>query len=540
MSIAMKEHFARLFVLAALAVLVIGPAVRADGTVRFYYFYQTGCEACEVVHSEVVEPLLEAYGDRVAIEERDIDEPENLELLLSLEERFQAESVSIPEVFIGNDALIGPQAISEHLEERVEHYAALGGVELPLGAGVVIGSSTPVVICPECTVIHSAQRTAVASKATPSATPQAMASPGGSDSPAIHAAYFGQFGCDSCDRAEIDLQYVVQKYPQLKVQHFDITQDAALNEYLSQQANVPTEKHLTAPSLFVADSYLLGDDIRAANIERLIQPYLATGAAEPWAGWEASQSQAEQTILDRFRSLGLWTVVGAGLLDGINPCAFATMIFLISYLSVRKRQGSALLATGAAFTAGVSIAYLGLGLGLVRFLTALPILNTIGRWLNGLTLVLCVALAWGSFSDFRKARQGRLKDISLKLPDRLRGWIRHLIREGSQANNYIPASLLVGFAVSIVELACTGQVYLPTIVFVLGLPEWRARAALALVVYNVMFVVPLVVVFLVAYLGTTSQQLTQWMTRNAAGVKLATGVLFLLMAGWLGYSLLAL
>jgi len=257
-------------------------------------------------------------------------------------------------------------------------------------------------------------------------------------------------------------------------------------------------------------------------------------------GWAANQGQTEQTILDRFRSLGLWTVVGAGLLDGVNPCAFATMVFLISYLSVRKRHGTALLATGAAFTTGVFVAYLSVGLGLIRFLTALPILNTIGRWLHGLTLVLCVALAWGSFSDFRKARQGRLKDISLKLPERLRGWIRRLIREGSQAGNYVLASLLVGFAVSIVELACTGQVYLPTIVFVLGLPEWRTRAALALLVYNMMFVVPLIVVFVVAYLGTTSQQLTQWMTRNAAAVKLATSVLFLLMAGWLGYSLLAL
>jgi cytochrome c biogenesis protein CcdA len=356
----------------------------------------------------------------------------------------------------------------------------------------------------------------------------------------IHAAYFRQFGCDECDRAEIDLRYIEQKYPQLRVQHFDIQEDASLNEYLSQRAGVPTAKRLTAPSFFVAASYLLGDEIRAAAIERLIQPYLASGAEEPWAGWEGAQTQAEQTILERFRSLGLWTVVGAGLLDGVNPCAFATMIFLISYLSVRKRKGVALLATGATFTAGVFVAYLSVGLGLMRFLTALPVLNTVGRWLYGLTLVLCVALAWGSFSDFRKAREGRLKDMSLKLPERLRSWIRRLIREGSQASNFVLASLLVGFAVSIVELACTGQVYLPTIVFVLGLPEWRARAALALIAYNVMFVVPLIVVFLVAYLGTTSQQLTQWMTRNAAAVKLATGMLFLLMAGWLGYSLLAL
>jgi cytochrome c biogenesis protein CcdA len=484
----------------------------------------------------VIEPLLATHGDLVAIEELDIAEPENLGLLLRLEERFRVESVSIPEVFIGDYALIGPEAVSEHLAGRIEHYLTLGGVELPTVEGSVVGNSTPAADCPDCTVIHSAERTAVASKATA----QASASPLATEGPAIHAAYFHQYGCDVCERAEVDLQYLERKYPQLRVQRFDVKEDAALNEYLSQRAGVPVERHLTAPSFFIADSFLLGDEIRAATIEQLIDPHLVSGVEEPWAGWEAQQNQTELTILDRFRSLGLWTVIGAGLLDGVNPCAFATMIFLISYLSVRKREGRALLATGAAFTIGVFAAYLSVGLGLIRFLTALPILNTVGRWLYALTLALCIALAWGSFADFRKARQGRLKDISLKLPDRLRGWIRRLIREGSQSSHYVLASLLVGFAVSIVELACTGQVYLPTIVFVLGLPEWRARAALALVVYNVMFVVPLIVVFLVAYLGTTSKQLTDWMTRNAAAVKLLTGVLFLLMAGWLGYSLIAL
>jgi len=126
--------------------------------------------------------------------------------------------------------------------------------------------------------------------------------------------------------------------------------------------------------------------------------------------------------------------------------------------------------------------------------------------------------------------------MSLKLPDRLRGWIRTLIREGTSARRYVLSSFLIGFAVSIVELACTGQVYLPTIIFVLGVPEWRAQASAALVLYNVMFILPLIGVFLLVYFGTTSQQLIDWMTRRAAGVKLGTSVLFLLLAGWLGYS----
>ena len=181
---------------------------------------------------------------------------------------------------------------------------------------------------------------------------------------------------------------------------------------------------------------------------------------------------------------------------------------------------------------------LGVGLGVLRFLSSLSFLAIVAKWVYGVTFLLCLALAWGSYADYRKAKEGRLADMSLKLPDRMRGWIKALIREGASARRFILSAFLTGFAVSIVELACTGQVYLPTIVFVLGIPEWRAQASVALVLYNIMFILPLVGVFLLVYFGTTSQQLIGWMTKHTAAVKLGTTVLFLLLAGWLGYSVL--
>jgi cytochrome c biogenesis protein CcdA len=527
------KQIVRILLLALLALTAVGEVgVRAQGAVHFYYFTESLCPVCVELHREFVEPLLAEYGDRVVAVEYDVAQAADFEFLLRLEEVYRIEAPSIPEVFIGDEVLVGPDQVRERLRERIDFYLAQGGVALPtvaLPSAVPAATASPE--CSECDEIHAAQQTAVASKATSTAsiTP--------AEPPAIYAAYFYQLGCSECDRAEREVQYILQQYPQVKVRRFNVRDDAALNQYLCERSGVPAEKHLTAPAFFVADGYLLADEISAANLGRLIRPYLRSGSREPWANWEQQHPSAQKSIVQRFRSLGLWTVVGAGLLDGVNPCAFATMIFLISYLSVRKRAGRELLASGLAFTAGVFFAYLGVGLGLLRFLTAMPVLAGIGRWIYGLTLVLCLALAWGSFADFRKARNGQLEDMSLKLPDRLRGWIRQLIREGSRARSYVLASLVLGFAVSIVELACTGQVYLPTIVFVLGLPEWRARAAAALLIYNIMFVLPLIVIFVLAYYGTTSKQLSEWMSRHAASVKLGTAALFLLMAAWLGYSL---
>jgi cytochrome c biogenesis protein CcdA len=530
-----------LVLMAALSFLCLGTPLRssADAPVHFFYFYDPDCPACQEIHSQVLEPLLAFYGEHVSVDERDMSDPATFEFLLSLEAQYAVQEPSIPEVFIGQDALIGPEEIQGRLKERLEYYLTQGGAALPVITTLPALTGSPVAKCPECDELHAAQRTAVAVRQTPGPQTQPTTTPVPTG-PAIHAAWFYKPGCDLCARKEHDLQYALDKYHQLQVRRFDGQGDTALLQYLGARANVPEDQQLVTPALFVGDRYLIGEKIGGRTIEALIQPFLTTGAAEPWATWEGNKETAEDSILARFRSLGLWTVVGAGLLDGINPCAFATMIFLVSYLSVRKRQGRELLATGAAFTLGVFLAYLGVGLGLLKFLTSLAILDTVGKWIYGLTLFLCLALAWGSLNDFRKARSGQLEDMSLKLPERMRGWIRHLIREGSRVRSFVLASLLLGFVVSIVELACTGQVYLPTIIFVLGLPQWQARAALALVAYNLMFVTPLIVVFLLAYYGTTSQQLTRWMTQRAAAVKLGTAILFLLMAGWLGYSLVIL
>ncbi len=525
-----------LTLVAVSGALTIPASQAQETTVHLYYFYDPNCSVCEEIH-QVLESLLVEYGDRIAVDERDISNMANFELLLALEAQFEVQSPSIPEVFIGADALIGPEEIRTQLQERIKYYLAQAGVDPGAGGVAALPSAATRPGCDTCEEIKRGQRALPSSRQTAQlATPTAV----GAATLPIHAAWFYQPGCDLCERKEHDLQYLLDKYPQVKVQRFSIEDDMALNQYLCLRANVPEDRQLIAPAIFVGDSYLVGDEIRGSTLIALIQPYLGSGAEELWADWQANEAIAEQTILDRFRAFGIWTVVGAGLLDGLNPCAFATMIFLVSYLSVRKRQGRELLATGAAFTAGVFLAYLGVGFGFLKFLTSLPALSTVGKWIYGLTLVLCLGLAWGSFNDYRKASKGQLGDMSLKLPDRMRGWIRRLIREGSRARNYVSASLILGFVVSIVELACTGQVYLPTIIFVLGLPDWRVRATLALLAYNIMFVVPLIVVFLLVYYGTTSQQLTEWMARRAAPVKLGTAVLFVLLAGWLGYSIITL
>jgi cytochrome b561 len=150
-------------------------------------------------------------------------------------------------------------------------------------------------------------------------------------------------------------------------------------------------------------------------------------------------------------------------------------------------------------------------------------------------------LAGLSFWDYGKIRQGQLTEVALQLPKSLKQRIHATIRGSSRTTKgYIGAAFVAGILISFFELACTGQVYLPTIIFVTGVTEVRLKATAYLLLYNLMFVVPLLAVFLVTYFGTNSKQLTTTFQAHAGMVKLFTAVLFTVLGLWLGYMVLAI
>ncbi|MBG0771816.1 MAG: hypothetical protein H0S82_08905, partial [Anaerolineaceae bacterium] len=142
-----------------------------------------------------------------------------------------------------------------------------------------------------------------------------------------------------------------------------------------------------------------------------------------------------------------------------------------------------------------------------------------------------------SFIDYRKAKEGGTEDMMLKLPEPLRKRINATIRKGRGTQNYMIGAFVAGVLVSLLELACTGQVYLPTIIFVSSIPELRLQAIFYLVIYNLLFILPLVVIFVLVYYGTTSRDLTKFLQERAALVKFLMGFVFIALGTWLIVSL---
>jgi len=522
-----------LYLLLALILTWGAGTAQAEGgpAVRMIYFTAESCSHCNVIINEVLTPLQAQYGDQIQIKVVEISDPANYEMLIRAEEVFDVapEERGLPTLITGGQVLIGEDAIREQLPCLCDTCLKAGGTSWPDIPGLdeiaVEGESG-------MDLGLGAGMSGV-EELEPCGPEDAVACEGPAP---IWVAYFYEVGCQECSRAEYDIRYVQNKYPQLLVEEYNVQDDAALAEWLGARLGVPEKHRLATPTFFVGDDYLIGTDITSEAMLALAEKYASTGAGQTWADF--NPEEAEQSIIERFKSFGVLTVAFAGLVDGLNPCAFATLVFFVSYLALSGRQGRETLVVGVAFTLGVFLAYLAVGLGFYRVLDLLgDLLTTLGRWVYGLTGLFCAVLTVLSFLDFLKARQGEIGDMTLNLPHKLRMRINAVIRRGRKSRAFVAGAFVTGLVVSLLELACTGQVYLPTIIFVMSQPAMRVRAFVFLVLYNLLFILPLIVVFILAYYGTGSKQLTRFLQRRTATVKLGMALLFAALATWLTVSI---
>jgi cytochrome c biogenesis protein CcdA len=145
-------------------------------------------------------------------------------------------------------------------------------------------------------------------------------------------------------------------------------------------------------------------------------------------------------------------------------------------------------------------------------------------------LVLAVFAALSFRDAFRYARSGNASDVTVKLPRPIMLLSHKIMRGSLRAHHLILGSFAAGAAVTALESVCTGQVYVPTLVLVLrsGHSSWEAVAYLLL--YNALFMLPLVVAFVLTHQGLSMQRLLGWSRRNVVISKVLMGLFFVALA----------
>ncbi|HOE34285.1 MAG: hypothetical protein GX415_01030 [Chloroflexi bacterium] len=507
----------------------IGPDVAnptpdlSGAKVHGYFFYSKTCSHCLEIFSEILEPLEAENPGLIDMRLLELGNPEYYRAMLAAEEAFQVkpEARGLPTVILGDEILIGEAPNKERLAALIQEGLTGSGIAFPDISG----------IDPELMISIPVGSLNEEVEACTTTNPEACAV----DAP-IYAAYFYQVGCKECSRADADIKYLQSQFPQLIIEEFNIYENTPLANWMAERTGRSAD--IRVPALFIGNDAWIGEgEITPQNLEPVLRGYSASGSARFWEEFDAAQ--ATGALNARFQSIGWLAILLAGLVDGLNPCAFATIVFFISYLTLSGRKGKEVIFTGISFTVGVFLTYLLVGLGFYKVLDlikgALSVLSTI---VYAATALLCLVLAVLSIKDYFTARKGELEDMALNLPKALRKRINATIHSTKKISGYAIGAFVSGILVSLLELACTGQIYLPTIIFMSSVPELRGKAIGYLLLYNLMFIIPLIVVFVLAYYGTTSKQLSAFLKKHAAAVKLGMALVFLTLAGWLIFTLL--
>jgi len=347
----------------------------------------------------------------------------------------------------------------------------------------------------------------------------------------IYIAFFTEITCRNCARTEKMLNYFQQKNPKIFKKTYNALdpEHQKIQEAISIAFGVPESKRLIAPTLFLCDTFLIDHEITEANLESVILAHRKIKSLPPWQKGKKFEHLAHSEIIERFKQFGPAVVFIAGLVDGVNPCAFATIVFFLSFMTLIGRTRKEIAVTGITFVIVVFIVYLVIGLFLYRMVELrflIPVRHIIYYTIAAFACILAII----SISDAVMLARGKPEKTMLRLPKAVKRRMEKTIIRESKLRNYIVSAGISALVVSFLEFSCTGQVYIPTIFFVSGLANLRLKAVWFLVLYNVAFISPLLLLFFLFIIGVSSQQLYSFMRRRAFLLKVATAFIFLALA----------
>ncbi|MBW2965068.1 hypothetical protein KY363_06430 [Candidatus Woesearchaeota archaeon] len=351
--------------------------------------------------------------------------------------------------------------------------------------------------------------------------------------------FYGK-GCPHCAAEEAFLTEMQDKYPTLTVHEYEVYFNQTNRELMQKMAAAYGTEVGGVPTTFVNGKVIVGfSDAIGKSVEQEIQNCIQTlcknpldrlqqGNTEETVVISGSKSPAEEpSKTAATEGLTIGAVVAAAAVDAINPCAFAVLILLLTAILGAGNRKRALFA-GLAFSLAVYISYLLMGLGLFTAITAAGVTHTF------YTVVAVLAIVVGLFNLKDYLWYG--KWFKMEVPDRWRPKMKMLLKSVTS----VPGAFFIGFLISLFLLPCTSGPYI-VILGLLAKTATRDYAMLMLLLYNFIFILPMLLITFAIYFGFTSTaKAEEWRQRKLKVLHLIAGGLMVLLgigmfvAMWLG------
>jgi cytochrome c biogenesis protein CcdA len=228
-----------------------------------------------------------------------------------------------------------------------------------------------------------------------------------------------------------------------------------------------------------------------------------------------------------FGGLTIPTVLGAGFAYGFNPCAFALLVLFATYtltlvnavtaagtptVEARRR----LLGAGSLYVGAVFVTYFVIGLGLLSFLGWLGRDHLVTR----IASIVALGMALWMLKDVFLPGVGP----SMMAPGGTHGRMQKAMERGGLAG-----MLVAGVLVGICTVPCSGAMYLQ-ITAILHASGGGATGFALLALYNIAFIVPLLLLLLAVSNRRVLGQLGRWNRANSPWIKVGLALAVIAMS----------
>ena len=498
--------------------------VIAQKKVEIYFFWGQGCPHC-AAEKPFLEKLKQKYP-RLEIKEFEVYyNRENQELFDRVAKAYGTSAGGVPMTFIGKDFVLGfgtEETTGKQIEDLIKNCLA-------------IGCPSPQEILQQNGIKISPTKSLPSPSESPSPTPKAK-----EEKSAVCIHYFVKEKCSQCQKLESFLEDLAEKY-QIDLKIYNTSEDKTNEELYYKLHEFYGLSFSGFPMVFLGDSYFLGEQNIRQNLETAIVRCQTTGCPCPvekiketltqfpkpntFTPQEKEKFQVElfgRTISLSSASPLYFLGIILGLADGINPCMFSVLLFLLTYLLAIGSKKRAV-KVGLVFALGVFVIYLLFMLGMINLIALIGFIQKIKMVVAILALIAGVIMVKDFFAYG--------KWFSLEIPESTKPLVEKLIKKGT-----IPSAILLALLSSLVELPCTSGIPL---VYVTLLAQKGGSYFVYLLWYNLFFVLPLLIIIaFVAFAWEQTEKIEKWRLNFRKYMRLLAGVILLflgtaLLKGWM-------
>lgn len=340
----------------------------------------------------------------------------------------------------------------------------------------------------------------------------------------LSAIFFYGNGCSHCENTKPFINAIQAKYPELHIDWLEINDNRTNREkYLAMLTQYGGGNGGGIPTIFIGEYALIGENEVKEQFEAkiLAEKQRIANLTGPVPANQTPVGPGTQPVQP---AISPFMVVFAALVDSTNPCGLAVLVFLLVSMAAAGGRKRILLAGGAYATA-TFLFHLLVGVGLFSVFS-LSGLSRIFSIIGGV-----VALLFGiiTIADLVRNRDTFFLSISESRKGLLGGYARRAS---------IPAAFILGILAGILGFTCTGGIYI-SILGLMGRDLTMMSGLFWLVLYNLVYVLPLILITLLIAYGISPEQADQMRTRYKRILRAIIGIILvalglIILLGWLG------